>query len=374
MRAYGGEAAFSLLLGRLVDITDIVAINGYFHIGHFLHMKCSLPVDMPVTSSASRWSPSTKHEDRGCTQLAVWQADGRGLVLGRNMDGEVDVRRCTVSHLLLQVVTPHGAGRCKYVSVAWPGYVGASSAISEDGMYIMTNAGTAADGAFESASGKHCIVTDAVREFVTTHSSSGGNAMPSTEEGLLAALHAYAGFSGGLRSSGGILLIAPGTVNEGSATLPPALVYEGDHQGGQLRTHLTSVAPGHCGRHSALVATNHNVVRRAWRRDAQIASVSFWSKWRFAAAANAVESVLRQRRGRFGVADAQSVLQIVCCGITEFSLVFEADERTLWLATAGLKPEAWDAPYRHWTPFKLDQLFQPESTSSGSDSAKRCKT
>jgi hypothetical protein len=83
-----------------------------------------------------------------CSQLLLWgertagsDVDG-GTVAGRNMDGEIDVRKVTVSHLLV-IATDAGDGSRRFVSVFWPGFFGVYSGFNEAGISMMVNAATA---------------------------------------------------------------------------------------------------------------------------------------------------------------------------------------------------------------------------------------
>jgi hypothetical protein len=58
-----------------------------------------------------------------CTQFACWgertagtDVQG-GTIAGRNMDGEIDLRRVTVSHFVLFATAPGEAGHKRYVSM-----------------------------------------------------------------------------------------------------------------------------------------------------------------------------------------------------------------------------------------------------------------
>jgi len=113
-------------LGRDFTRTELLAINAY------------------IERRATQPSPAAAST---CTQFAAWgeATDGGelagGLIAGRNMDGEVDIRKVTVSHFLLFAVDPSEPGRRRWVSTMWPGFVGTLSGINEEGLYSMENAG-----------------------------------------------------------------------------------------------------------------------------------------------------------------------------------------------------------------------------------------
>ena len=107
-------------LGREFNLTDLYAINGYIE-------------TRAMTSS--------------CTQFAAWgdrtsNTDvAGGMITGRNMDGEVDIRKVTVSHFILFAVDPKEPEQKRYVSMMWPGFVATISGMNEEGFYTMENAG-----------------------------------------------------------------------------------------------------------------------------------------------------------------------------------------------------------------------------------------
>ncbi len=94
---------------------------------HFFANISSSDVDLPSKT-------------KSCTQFSFWDSVTKKLVACRNMDGELDVRKVTVSHALIFSVDADESPK-KYISVLWPGFVGVLSAINEDGGYLMMNYG-----------------------------------------------------------------------------------------------------------------------------------------------------------------------------------------------------------------------------------------
>lgn len=99
--------------------------------------------------------PSISHH---CSQAVVWgQHTGGGSVLaGRNMDGELDVRKVTVTHTMLfatdrdlvpHAPTPDGevpapsAASYRTISMMWPSIIGTLTGVNETGLYLCENAG-----------------------------------------------------------------------------------------------------------------------------------------------------------------------------------------------------------------------------------------
>ena len=196
MKATGLKMSIDTL-GRDFDRTDLLAINAY------------------IESRAMRSS---------CTQFAFWgvQSTDGGTIAGRNMDGEIDLRKTTVSHFLVIAVDQGDKTRKRYLNLMWPGFVGTITGINEDGLYSMENAGGTGPGPvvdslvpcswiqrfiLENVSGQ--VTPDAVTRIIDAHRSSGGGSF----------------------GAGSIILFA--TPFRGQKA--PAFVYEGDRFGGAMR-------------------------------------------------------------------------------------------------------------------------------------------
>ena len=157
-------------LDRQIDATDVVCLNAPTHIGCTMaewdagRLPLPPPPPPPPQAGESAVARGTGHGDSAvkvpraegegegdapdreatageCTQFACWgpatagsDVDG-GTVVGRNMDGECDSRKVTVTHLILLAIdpspppaggappdngtTPERGGR-RLVSVLWP--------------------------------------------------------------------------------------------------------------------------------------------------------------------------------------------------------------------------------------------------------------
>ena len=76
------------------------------------------------------------------SSLVVWgdRTDnselGRGLIHGKNMDGENDLRKITVNDLLIVAVDPSESGLKRAVAVNWPGFIGMDMGMNESGLIL----------------------------------------------------------------------------------------------------------------------------------------------------------------------------------------------------------------------------------------------
>ncbi len=149
MRASGMDMRVQWL-GRDFRRVDLLAINAY------IERRAARP-SPPAASPAPSVVPSTladllTADGPACSQFAFWgeategsELEG-GLIAGRNMDGEVDLRKVTVSHFLLFAVDPAEPGRHRWISTMWPGFIGTISGINEAGLYSMEDAGGTGPG------------------------------------------------------------------------------------------------------------------------------------------------------------------------------------------------------------------------------------
>ncbi|ETO18613.1 hypothetical protein RFI_18648, partial [Reticulomyxa filosa] len=115
-------------LHRDFEVMDLLAMNSYLEVsamipGPYLH------------ANISKLQPA-------CTQFLATESMtfDRTFWAGRNMDGETDPWRVTVTHLILFAIestdnTP------RIVSIMWPGFVGTLTGFNEWGVYTMVNAG-----------------------------------------------------------------------------------------------------------------------------------------------------------------------------------------------------------------------------------------
>lgn len=306
-------------LGRDFARTELLAINAY------------------IETRAMRSS---------CTQFACWgeRTAGTdvagGTIAGRNMDGEIDLRRVTVSHFVLFAVTPSGQKR--YVSMMWPGFVGTLSGFNEDGVHCMENAGGTGKGPVVE---RLQPISWTMREALATF---GADATPQAFEQLLAA---HGNAAGGACGPGCIIVLALP-----HAAKTPAWVLEGDRFGHATR--LPGAAPPRLD--DALLASNHGLVYGA---DPQRPGLSFGrdaglsSRWRYEAGRARLEAWSRTGR-KVGTAEMRELLQTVAHGSTEHSIITRPDAREFEVAVASMQCEPWDAPYRAWTRFSFAELFE----------------
>ena len=328
MRASGADLGMEVL-GRDFNRTDLLAINAY------IEKRAAFPGLDPRPSS--------------CTQVAFWGARTKGgglnggLVAARNMDGECDIRKVTVSHFLVFAVDPAEPGRKRWVSTMWPGFVGTISGVNEEGLYSMENAGDSGPGPVPSG----LVPCSWIQRLILE--KQGREASPAS---ILEMMKPFICSTGGITAAGSIILWAVPYAGQDA----PAFVYEGGRTGFALRT-PTEVRPADA---ASILASNHHLKYGfdPARPDESLGSpVSFSSLWRYETAARTLEAW--SRRGEIlGVDEAARLLQQVAHGTTEYAVIFKANERRLLIAVDDLRTDMWDAPYCEWAEFHFDELFE----------------
>jgi uncharacterized protein (DUF2141 family) len=314
-------------LGRDFYRSDLLAINAY------IERRAAFPV-----SSAS-----------SCTQFAFWgtQTEGsevkKGLIAARNMDGECDIRKVTVSHFLLYAVDPLERGRRRWFSAMWPGFVGTISGINEEGLYSMENAGGTGPGSVVGG----IVPCSWVERYILE--TMGQKSNPKSIEKILQSFRCQ---GGGTTAAGSIILFAQPYQKQKN----PAFVYEGDRFGGKIR--LPGEVPPDAP--DCIMATNHHLIY-GYNTEKPLLSfgkkISFSSAWRYQAGAKMLEAWFRKGKS-LGLAEAKRLLQTVSQGYTEYSVIFSANTRRILIAVDDLRTDLWDAPYMPWVEFSFNELFQ----------------
>lgn len=286
------------------------------------------------------------------------------------MDGECDVRKVTVTHLLVLAVEPDPLPACeriserdgrRFVSVLWAGAVGVQTGLNSAGLWCASNGGSPQPFPFIEGGGGHPLNTAAILHVLTERLLP----MP-TPAMLLPAIHALAAPSGGIRVSGQELLIAQPYHGQSHGG---ACVYEGDHKGGQIRCAADSdFAPF---LEDGIMVANHNMVRgctapwigNSFGGDVFVAGpesifgrpVEFSSLWRYKAGASRF-SALRRNGQPIGTMEMKQLLQTVTEGLTEYSVIARPNDLEFEVAVGNIEG-LWDAPYGTWHCFHFDDVF-----------------
>lgn len=316
-----GTDMFIPELDREFSLTDLYAINCY------------------IETRAMRTS---------CTQFAAWgertentDVEG-GMITGRNMDGEIDLRKVTVNHFLLFAVDPSEPNTKRYVSMMWPGFVATISGINEEGFYTMENAGV---------TGRGSIVNKLVPFSWTMRESLARLGAEASPDLVQRFIDDFDNSAGGVCGPGCITLFAVPFKGQDN----PAFILEGDRFGDAMR--LVETASPRIP--NVLVASNHH---HKYGVDPAEPGMNFGmqptfsSQWRYEAGMHKLEGWHRTDR-KIGTAEMRDLLQTVAHGTTEYAIITRPNESQFDVAVASMKAEPWDAPYREWTTFDFLEVF-----------------
>ena len=273
------------------------------------------------------------------------------------MDGELDLRKVTVTHLLVHAMEPT-EGR-KVISVMWPGFVGTLSGVDELGNSIMINAGrytsNYAPGPFPSGTPTEWIIVDVLRNMPAALFSQ-----PSSAEAWI--LEQYKGVGGGVSPGGGIFFVLSNVVNNSLGW-----VYESDRFGGITRTER-DVYPK---LDNMVLASNHFHLYGAGH-DPETGetitnfgqSPSFSSRLRYAAPAFKIMSWATSPskttipNKQVTEPDIKELLQLVCNQETEHSIIWQPPTMTISIAPASITADPWNAPFMPWCSVPFVDFFQ----------------
>ncbi len=314
-------------LNRDFDRYDLLAINAY------IERRAVNPVATPSS----------------CTQFAFWGRNTQtselasGLIAARNMDGECDIRKVTVSHFLLFAIAPADPDRKRWFSAMWPGFVGTISGINEDGLYSMENAGPSGPGPVVGG----IVPCSWVQRHILE--TAGADATPKS---ILQIMQSFACEGGGVTTPGSIILWA--TPNQGQEY--PAFVYEGDRNGGAMRlpANVRAIDPDN------IMASNHHKIYGCLPGETDICfgkKVTGSTLKRYNDGIKLLEDWANKKRIDLGLSDAIQCLQTAAHGTMEYSIIFEANKKRILVAVDDLAADTWDAPFKKWTAYQFDDLF-----------------
>eukprot|EP01125_Pyxidicula_operculata_P016838 TRINITY_DN5833_c0_g1_i3.p1 TRINITY_DN5833_c0_g1~~TRINITY_DN5833_c0_g1_i3.p1 ORF type:complete len:475 (+),score=63.46 TRINITY_DN5833_c0_g1_i3:292-1716(+) len=347
-------------LQRDFEWIDIVAINSYYEIAVYL-----MKLDM---SSGSK-CVFKQAEVKACTQFGIWgsQSSSSETILGRNMDGELDVRKVTVTHLTVFLIDRISEDKKsnKIVSVMWPGFVGTYSGFNETGIYVMKNAAICSN----KEQIKGYIASDVMRRMLEHFNPD--NFSPNNVESFLVGDYAAKNAGSNQKnkgfSLGGSILFCGGP-NIGNNV--PVFVYEGDGYGGTIRCPGDAATPE---ARQCILASNHfekyglNPFKRGYHFEEKVedllpAPAVECSLRRYHAGENCLDAWART--GKKGTeTEIFQLLQRACHATTEHSIVWVPHTKKFFLSNASSTGGLWDAPYEEFTEFGLSDLFQLFNTN-----------
>jgi hypothetical protein len=123
--AESGTSLYSFRLKRNITLDDLRGVNSFYTLPMIMAFGHYDPAPLPSCSSAVVWGNRTDNAELG-----------RGLIHGKNMDGENDLRKITVNDLLIVAVDPSEAGLQRAVAINWPGFIGMDMGMNASGLIL----------------------------------------------------------------------------------------------------------------------------------------------------------------------------------------------------------------------------------------------
>ncbi len=347
MEASGTDLRLSSV-SRNLTRDDILAENAYgFMLYYLLYglMMGDLGVDQAVTgdggvsphlcSSAIAWGNLTQNDE-----LAG------GVIHGKNMDGENDLRKITVNSLLI-IATDPGPSGMRTVGVDWPGFIGTFNGMNEAGLVLVPHSSPSIpDWNATNLTPYTFLYMDTLRnetdvagawtywQQVNTTRTGGNNA----------------GVSAPYRNGTGSIPAAFETDSYGGAVRGPGVV-EPDDTCCLLITNHYYLYQGACPSAVERVDGYHAEVRP--------------DDYRYRNMLALIEEY--QEGGKtIGTSEMIKLLQSASVseeyrGTTEYSFIAYPDKGAFAVATENLEAGILDAPFTNFTHFTFDEAFQRPS-------------
>eukprot|EP01084_Bolivina_argentea_P054835 100545_1 len=337
-------------LNRNITITDIMAANAY------------------ADSRSTQTGPylTITNANNECTQFVAHKtfSDNKHLITGRNMDGECDVYKVTVTHLIVFAIDSYNNSP-KIISFLWPGIVGIVSGINMHGVYVMNNAGNM---------GPSPIINDItpisviVRGILNNFDQN--NFTSTTVQKYVIDNFASNASATRLGSSGGGAILMCGC-DSNKQDLVPVFVLEMDRLNTVVREPMESpdlllndviLASNHFRKYGVNQTVNDPMSNSEFKVFGIDVRLNYYnSSWRYENGRSKLYSINRTI-GTINLDSMKNLLQTVSHGTTEHSVITMNDEEgniSLYFAVANSQINTlWDAPYERWYNIEFNYLFQ----------------
>lgn len=341
-------------LNRPFDYIDLLAMNSY------------------IERRTVKPDPRSMNNEPNCSQVVVWNSwtTDKRIIAGRNMDGECDIRRITVSTTLLFAVNSReGSKQYRYISLSWPGSVGSLSGVNETGLYCMENAGPSHIGGRikgftpVSYAATHVLRTIDARRTTDIEVKAAFEVFAcdpklNQDQNVWPTKQAKSDFKGPICGPGSVFVL---TTN--SSEGPDAFVLEGDRYGGRMRRAMQTVPylP------DCIMATNHYYLYGFTTSSSGNCQnfdlpVSFSSLHRYESMRYRLEMQFRSsnRIRTVNLQDICALMQSACEGRTEHAIAVEIELNgniTLHVYLAASEFGMWYAPYEQPRTIRFEDLF-----------------
>ena len=330
-------------LGREITRDDIVAQNNLY-----LLLLYPLHTRWPLENSNQFFTS----ESASCTSAvfwATWTQDSEiagELIHGKNNDGENDLRKMTVNSLLIIALEPPTGSFLKRVMrVDWPGFYGTYHGMNEDGL-VLASHGVVSMPNWDATN----FIDYSTLYLKTLQSCSTANEVKMSWEA--SPVTRPAGWNTGISTP-----YQPGGADHASVT------YETDSFGGLIREpdYMDPDDP-------YSIFTTNNFYKYAGIVPEAVSITNAYhdgiqpDDFRYRAMLSLLKSYQADSK-TIGTSEVIEFLRLASNlpeyhGITEFSVIFYPNRRSLALAKEDLDRKILSAPFGEYTTFGFDEVFQ----------------
>ncbi|MDK2915905.1 MAG: hypothetical protein PWR25_462 [Euryarchaeota archaeon] len=345
--AASGTDLYLPSLSRNLTRYDLLAENTYdFMLYYKLYglMMGDLGINRTTTGDAGV-SPHL------CTSAIAWgnltanEELAGGLIHGKNMDGENDLRKVTVNSLLI-IATDPGPGAKRTVGIDWPGFIGTFNGMNEDGLVLVPHS---------SPSIPDWNATDLVPTNFLYMDTLGS-------ESDVAGAWAYWEKVNKTRTGGNNAGVSA-PYKDGTGSIPAA--FETDSYGGAVRGPGV-VEPDDC----LLIANNYYLYRGVYppaveRVDGCHAEVRP-TDYRYQNMLTVLDGYRKEGR-TIGTPEMIALMQAASVseeyrGTTEYTFIAYPDAGAFAVAKEDLAKGLLDAPFAEFAHFEFEEVFERPST------------
>jgi hypothetical protein len=324
--------AYSFRLERNLNRDDLAGINSFYFLANTLIFGPSPNIQTPSCSSAVFWGDKTENGELN-----------RGLIHGKNMDGENDFRKITVNDLLIVAVEPRSPSAQRFVGINWPGFIGADMGMNASGLILAPH----------SVSSRPDWDKNNMLDYALLYRE--------TLEASTTPQEAWTYWtSASTTRTGGFNTAVSGTFL--TATDFPSLTFEVDSYGGETRTpvFMTPVSPYD-------ILTTNTYFKYQGANPAALKPGSYHAgieadNYRYKAMLETSEAF--EMEGQ--TIQTEQMIEILRAasrteqysGITEYSFIGYPDNGSFALAREDLVNKILEAPYAGFSTYTFDEVFQ----------------
>jgi len=344
-----GSGLTSRLLNRDVTVDDLKAANAYYAMQKYISRDKHTSYEDSVKSL--------------CSAAAVWGELTEGpelsgsLIHGKNMDGEIDLRKITVNGALIIAEEPAEGGK-KFISIDWAPFLGRFNPMNEDGLSLLPHASESILNAKATNLTAHALRYREVIENCAT---------------INEAIVFWGKADRTSRLCGGFNTAISEPYKPGT-NVPPAVTIESDSYGFAVRGPMDFEPKSP---HSIITTNNFFLYQgerpEAVRRAGGYHSTVLPRNHRYRDIMKLIETYDLENTP-VGSAEMINLLRAASTseqyqGMTEYSFISYPNEKAFAVAKEDLRQKILDASFSRFTSFTFEEIFKEEKDDSAHKSS-----